>query len=94
MNSVSIELVVNPRASAKTLRADQPGQEALAQVSFDGLPTCPTEEIISILEGKYETICKLRSPLQVLRVQDDRDGDAYIYRTANTLHAAPRSAWV
>lgn len=71
-------------------------------MSFDGLLTCPTEEIISILEGKYKTICKIfahyckysecRTIEMATRIRLGLSADAH--RTPGTLHAAPRRAWV
>ena len=34
-------------------------EEALQQISFDGLPTCPTEQIIDIIKSKYEILVKV-----------------------------------
>ena len=34
-------------------------EEALAQINFEGLPSCPTEDVINIMKDKYETIVKI-----------------------------------
>ena len=73
--------------------------EALAQVSFDGLPTCPQEEIIAILESKYDTICKIfahyckYSECKTIEMATRiRLGPSAAHRTAGTPRAAPRRA--
>ena len=34
-------------------------EEVLAQVNLDGLPNCPTDAIVEILRGKYETLVSI-----------------------------------
>ena len=33
--------------------------EVMAQISFDGLPTCPTDQIVELFSKKYVDICKV-----------------------------------
>ena len=42
--------------SPTTMAAPKNKEEVLAQVNLDGLPDCPTDAIIEILRGKYETL--------------------------------------
>ena len=34
-------------------------EEALAQISFEGLPSCATEEVVAVMRDKYDTIAKV-----------------------------------
>lgn len=45
--------------SPTTMAAPKNKEEVLAQVNLDGLPNCPTDAIVEILRGKYETIVSI-----------------------------------
>lgn len=45
--------------SPTTMAAPKNKEEVLAQVNLDGLPNCPTDAIVEILRGKYETLVSI-----------------------------------